>query len=360
MPQLNNFREFRSLKVGELRADKTEDGKRYLSGYAATYNTLSGDLGWGMRERILPGAFARALREKQDVKHLINHDPNFVLGRTTSGTTDLSEDSKGLKFRTLVNEDDPFATSLFSKVQRGDINECSFGFIAKRTSWIEEPDPENPDYPRDVRQLEDVDLFDVSTVTYPAYPNTNTQAERSLFPDGVPAEIRSKIKPEHRASTNADCACKCAECMDGDCEECSNDSCDDKNCRCADERSRVPKPPIKTKRVDGEDLRSDCFLIVGDPLETKSWKIPVKFATPEKTAAHLRNNLNRFNDLKDVSDEVRPAAWLKLIGLCVAQGVDASDPALRSRLTAEQIYDFEKDQLLTDAAAKVRAIQASL
>lgn len=358
----STVREFRSLRARELRAETAKDGKRYLSGYAALYNNLSEDLGWGMRERIIPGAFTRALKEKQDVRHLINHDPNLVLGRTKAGTTELSEDSKGLKFRTLM-PDCGYANDLFESVSRGDIDECSFGFMAVRTAWIEEPDPDDEKVQRTIRELHDVDLFDVSTVTYPAYPGTSTMVERSLFPDGVPAEIRSRI--QHRDDKGDTCGCDCPECQDDDCENCSMEDCDDAVCRANgcpmqdDDRSLREKDKKKTKRVDGEDLTADCFLIVGDPEDTSTWKLPWKFSTEEKTKTHLQNALARFNQLKNVSQEDKDKAWKKLVQLCKEHDIEVSEESsLRSRLTPDQLYDLEKDLIL--ARAKVRLIQASL
>lgn len=351
-------REFRSLEARELRAEKADDGKLYLSGYAAVYNTLA-DLGW-LQERIAPGAFTRALTEEQDVRHLINHDPNLVLGRTKSGTTVLSEDAKGLKFRTVL-PDTQYAKDLYESVSRGDIDECSFGFVAVRTVWIEEPDPDDEKCQRSIRELHDVDLFDVSTVTYPAYPGTSSAADRSLFPDGVPAEVRSHMKRDDDAA----CGCQCISCLDGDCDECLNEDCDDPNCRCQDMRSQLlrEKKKQKTKRVDSEDLTSDCFLIVGDEKDTKSWKLPWKFSTEEKTKEHLQNALARFNQLKNVSEDVKKTAWEKLVQLCKEHEIDVSEEgenSLRARLTAEQIFDLEQDSIARAADARVRAIQASL
>jgi len=351
-------REFRSLKARELRAETASDGKRYLNGYAALYNSLSDDLGWGMRERIIPGAFTRALTEKQDVRHLINHDPNLVLGRTKAGTTELSEDGKGLKFRTLM-PDCGYANDLFESVSRGDIDECSFGFMAVRTAWIEEPDPDDEKVQRTVRELHDVDLFDVSTVTYPAYPGTSTTVERSLFPDGVPLEIRSRLEKRDDEASGV-CQCDCSECQAGDCADCSNADCEDENCRCMDNRAaRATKK--KTKRVDGEDLTADCFLIVGDPDDTSTWKLPWKFSTDEKTKSHLQNALARFNQLKGVSQEDKDAAWKQLVKLCKEHGIDVSEESsLRARLTPEQIYDFDQDTIGARARARAVEIEASL
>lgn len=221
------LREVRSLKLTELRTDAGEDGKVFLSGYAATYNTLSEDFGY-WRERIMPGAFARAVAEGQDVRHLINHDPNLVLGRTSSGTTVLTEDSKGLAFRTEL-PDTSFGRDLVISVNRRDVNECSFGFIPVKTAWVEDATAAD-ESSRVIRELRDIDLFDVSTVTYPAYPGTSTEARtKSMFPDGVPAEIRSKV-PALRGA--AACDCECDECLDGDCSACTNADCVDENCRC--------------------------------------------------------------------------------------------------------------------------------
>lgn len=181
------MREVRSIKARELRVENTEDGKRYLSGYAATFNTLSNDMG-GWRERIRPGAFARAIAEKQDVRHTVNHAINnaLVLGRTAAGTTELHEDATGLAFRTLINEEDPEATAFASRVKRGDINENSFAF------YVHGKDGQA--WEGDVRELRDLDIDDISTVIYAAYPGTSAAvAMRSMFPEGVPPEIRSRI-----------------------------------------------------------------------------------------------------------------------------------------------------------------------
>jgi hypothetical protein len=90
----------------------------------------------------------------------------------------------------------------------------------------------------DVRRLKAVELFDVSPVTFAAYPQTSVGV-RALFPNGVPAEIRANsptlkgLLAEARASGRsvAECQCQCAACSDSDCEECYEESCDDEVCR---------------------------------------------------------------------------------------------------------------------------------
>jgi HK97 family phage prohead protease len=159
----------------ELRA--TESGT--LEGYAAVYGTEA-DLGY-YRETIMPGAFSRAISEMQDVRALMNHDPNFVLGRTASGTLALEEDATGLRV-TITPPDTQWARDLRVSIARGDISQMSFGFIAVREDW----DHQSPIMP--LRQLRDLDLFDVSVVTYPAYADTSISARAARLPrEAIPA-----------------------------------------------------------------------------------------------------------------------------------------------------------------------------
>ena len=142
-----------------------------LFGYAAKYSTWSQDLG-GFKETIKPGAFDRALRQKQDIRCLLNHDENIVLGRWKSGTLGITSDSVGLRF-TVALPDTQAGRDVKTLVQRGDITQCSFAFKAVSDSWNSS---------RTQRTLLDVDLFDVSAVTYPAYEDTEVSA-RSRRPD---------------------------------------------------------------------------------------------------------------------------------------------------------------------------------
>jgi hypothetical protein len=154
--------ERRATATAQFRFAGSE--KRTITGYAAVFNALSEDLGW-FREKIAPGAFAESLRRGDDVRALVNHDANLVLGRSASGTLRMSEDATGL----LVEIDPPdtqVARDLVVSMERGDITQMSFGFYTERQEWDETKDPI-------VRTLLQVRLFDVSVVTYPAYPQTD-------------------------------------------------------------------------------------------------------------------------------------------------------------------------------------------
>src|SRR5262249_42648056 len=139
--------------------------KWVLEGIAASYDTLSGDLG-GFRERIAPGAFARSLREGHDVLCLLQHDPSRVLGRTKSGTLNIFDVAKGLGFRCQLDPNSSFHKDVHAMVKRGDVQGCSFAFSVADggDSWDEATDERGQRFTR--RTLRDVRLLDLSVVNY--------------------------------------------------------------------------------------------------------------------------------------------------------------------------------------------------
>jgi HK97 family phage prohead protease len=182
-------KETRYLVATELRVVRAEGKSPALEGYAAVFNSESHDLG-GFVEQVKSGAFARAIKAKADVRALINHDPSLILGRTKSGTLVISEDDRGLRFHADLGGQD-YATNLYESVERGDIDQCSFSFKAVKQSWGERKNPDGSWIA--TRDLEDVDLYDVSAVTYPAYEGTSVAA-RARWADEVPTEVRSLIE----------------------------------------------------------------------------------------------------------------------------------------------------------------------
>jgi uncharacterized protein len=147
-----------------LRLELREDDIRpRIVGYAAVFDSLSEDLG-GFRERVRVGAFTRSLRDGADVRALIDHKPSEILGRTKAHTLTLRPTARGL----LAYIDPPNTTrarDLMESIRRGDIDGMSFGFKTVGDEWHTEDGVE-------IRDLCDVDLFDVSVVTFPAYPST--------------------------------------------------------------------------------------------------------------------------------------------------------------------------------------------
>src|SRR5574343_64153 len=162
--------ETRSFEAAfELR----NDDKPMLKGHAAVFEKLSENMG-GMREKIAKGAFMKSI-SKDDVRALWNHNPDYVLGRNKAGTLRLSEDDKGLAIE-IDPPDTQRARDLMVSIKRGDVTQMSFAFSSVADSWDNE---------KHVRTLTEVKLYDVSPVTYPAYPQTDIKARNILSKKGI-------------------------------------------------------------------------------------------------------------------------------------------------------------------------------
>lgn len=169
---------------------RTNGDKNTLVGYAALFNSDSEDLG-GFTESIAPGAFKRTLGMNADVRLLLDHD-GMALARTKSGTLMLEEDETGLRVEAMLDNNSPLARSVISAVERRDMDQMSFAFRTISDSW-------SPD--RTSRVLSEVQLFDVSLVTYPAYSETlATIRSRKPGPETEP-EIEPETEPEIKIFT---------------------------------------------------------------------------------------------------------------------------------------------------------------
>jgi hypothetical protein len=166
MPQ--HEQERRSFAAGTM-AVETRDGVKgvVLRGHAAVFDTLSENMG-GWYERIARGAFDDAIRT-DDVRALLNHDSNFILGRTKSGTLSLSTDERGLAVEIQLPDTSTIADLVVEPIRRGDISQMSFAFRVKAGGQKWDEDDEG----RTIRTVTAVKLFDVSPVTYPAYAETD-------------------------------------------------------------------------------------------------------------------------------------------------------------------------------------------
>lgn len=149
-----------------------------LRGYAAVFNQLSDDLG-GFRERVLPGAFAKTLKEA-DVRALWQHNVNYVLGRIKNKTLRLWEDTHGLTFE-ILPPNTQWASDFLTSIRRGDVSQMSFSFEAVHDRWEDDPSLGI------IRTLVEVRLLDISPVTFPAYPRTS-----------VSVQVRAKVSELQR------------------------------------------------------------------------------------------------------------------------------------------------------------------
>jgi HK97 family phage prohead protease len=164
----------------ELRAMDQEE-KRTVRGYAATFESRSGDLG-GFIESIDREAFSET--DMEDVRALFNHDSNFVLGRTKAGTLRLMVDENGLAYE-IDMPDTQLGRDMYESIKRGDISQSSFAFTIEDDEYRKEGDTVY----RTIKKIKK--LYDVAPVTFPAYESTSVQARKI-------DELKNKeLKEEH-------------------------------------------------------------------------------------------------------------------------------------------------------------------
>lgn len=172
-----------------------EDGEeKRIEGYFVVFNSVY-EIAPGMTESVAPGAFSETL--DGDIRALIDHETMYVLGRNQAGTLELREDDKGLWGSILINPNDQDAMNLYSRVERGDVNQCSFGFdiLSEETDFRDDGTIH--------WTIKSVKLYEVSVCTFPAYAETSVAARKEDKEQIIKrktekwrAEMRAKLKGE--------------------------------------------------------------------------------------------------------------------------------------------------------------------
>lgn len=146
---------------------REDSGDLKIEGYFAVFDSVY-EMAPGLSESIAPGAFTNTL--SRDIRALTNHDTTLVLGRTKAHTLELREDSHGLWGSITINPKDSDAMNLYERVKRGDVDQCSFGFD------IRSEDTDIRDDGSIHWTIREVDLYEVSACTFPAYEETGISA----------------------------------------------------------------------------------------------------------------------------------------------------------------------------------------
>ena len=165
------FEEHPDMRVLQLRSGEfqtREDGEeQIIEGYFSVFNS-NYEMWEGASESIAPGAFDSSMGN--DIRALTNHDTTLVLGRTKANTLELKPDSHGLWGRIRINPKDSDAVNTYERVKRGDVDQCSIGFLIR---------DEETEFREDGSihwTIKDVELFEVSICTFPAYEETSVSA----------------------------------------------------------------------------------------------------------------------------------------------------------------------------------------
>ena len=158
----------------EVRIESAEGKPSKVTGTGAVYDRRSQDLG-GFVEIIRRGAFKDSLEDGREIKSFYNHDPNQVLGTTTSEPPLKIRDTKeGLNF-TVEIPDTSYGRDLQENLRRKNVKGSSFAFrvLDAGENWYRD------DKGMTVREITAAELFELGPVTNPAYLPT-TAAVRSL------------------------------------------------------------------------------------------------------------------------------------------------------------------------------------
>ncbi|WP_347104382.1 HK97 family phage prohead protease [Streptococcus anginosus] len=153
--------------------EEQESGDLVLSGYFIKFDEVT-ELWPGYFEVIKRDGVEKAIKDA-DIRALFNHDDSLVLGRTGNGTVTLGVDDVGLFGDIIINRNDPQAVGAYARVQRGDVVGCSFGFMPIKINTEERDDGSYLD------TILELEIFEVSPCTFPAYPQTEIAARRQDF-----------------------------------------------------------------------------------------------------------------------------------------------------------------------------------
>mgnify|MGYP002661909257 FL=1 len=180
---MNNRKSLQARDIGQLDNNQEATDKKIISGYFIVFDTET-ELYPGVREEVSPDALVGV--DLSDVKALIDHDTAKVLGRTKANTLSLSVDSKGLYGEIIVNESDQEAMNLYSRVQRGDVDQCSFGFEILSEEMIQNSEGTVKFI------IKSINLYEVSVVTFPAYQETAVEARSKQIEDAQKRTLQAR------------------------------------------------------------------------------------------------------------------------------------------------------------------------
>jgi hypothetical protein len=249
-------RELRTYTAAQpLTVRTTPDGSKQVAGYAIVWNSPSVDLG-GFTEICAPSMLDRTLKENPDVLALRDHKQELLIGRTTAGTLDLKTDSTGLAFvvtlpKTAIGDDTA------ENVRLRNLTGVSFGFSTVDDSWAADSGGSV------VRTLLDIDLFEISVTSFPAY-NSSSVNTRSC-----PVELRKRLKDDlddddddsddlddsdddsddDDDDDNDECRCMCPACVTDDCVRCTQRDCSDVNCEACPAQDGLRSDRIRIRRL---------------------------------------------------------------------------------------------------------------
>lgn len=178
-------------KTDDQQPDDKQPDKQQpktIEGYALLFNSPSKDLG-GFVEVIDPKALDGV--DLSNVIMLDQHDYSKPLASVKSGTLELTPDEKGLHFTATLDDSVSYANDAYQNVKSGNVDSMSFRFDVD-DGGDEFTQDEDGQVTRTIKQVKD--LFEVSTVTIPAYDDSNVQVDKRSYNEFLDAQTQKGEK----------------------------------------------------------------------------------------------------------------------------------------------------------------------
>lgn len=195
----------------EIRATGDNDKDERFVGHAAVFNertAIGNPLTWGFYEQVAPGAFTKSLDEG-DQRMLIDHDTFYVVSRASAGTLDLSQDKRGLAVDSALDVDLSYVQDLKANLRNLNITGMSFGFRVVKDEWetvsVATTD-DGDDIEAELRTLIELELIEVSAVTFPAYDQTDAGLRTIAPADEVNAVGAALVRRGDLSALEVRCA----------------------------------------------------------------------------------------------------------------------------------------------------------
>jgi HK97 family phage prohead protease len=188
----------------QIRAADDDQNARGFAGHAAVFGqrtAIGNPLTWGFYEEIAPGAFTKTLSEG-DARFLVDHDTRLVVSRVSAGSLRLAQDAQGLAVDADLDTRLSYVGDLVVNLENKNVTGMSFGFRTVKDDWeTVSVSTSEGDMEAELRIIREVQLFEVSAVTFPAYEGTDA-ALRSVGValaargDTAAFDRRAALRPE--------------------------------------------------------------------------------------------------------------------------------------------------------------------
>lgn len=177
MPKTTERRDLALATAGLQVRAAAEGGTRGFAGHAAVFNSrtaIGNPLTWGFYEEIADGAFTKTLSEG-DARMLVDHDTSLVVSRVSAGSLRLAQDDVGLAVDADLDERLSYVSDLVVNLDNRNITGMSFGFRVVKDDWalVDVETLAGDRAQAELRVIREVQLFEVSAVTFPAYEDTD-------------------------------------------------------------------------------------------------------------------------------------------------------------------------------------------